>query len=450
MSRTDPRPAQTSLKEIFQTWWPLAASWLLMALELPFLSAVMARLADPTINLAAYGGIVFPLALIIEAPIIMLLAASTALSKDWTSYQKIRKFMNVTSGALTLFHAAAAFTPLYYWIAGDLIGAPVEIIQPARIGLMIMLPWTWAIAYRRFNQGVLIRFGHSRIVGKGTLVRLGADLAVLAAGYYFGQLPGIVVATSAVSAGVLSEAFYIGIKVQPVLKEDLKSAPRVKPELSRNQFLKFYIPLALTSLMTLLSQPLISSALSRMPRPLDSLAVWPVMSGILFLFRASGVAYNEVVVAVIDQPRSYHNLRKFTALIAGCSTLLMVLFAATPLSTLWFEDFSALPLQLIPLANTALWLGLLVPGANTLQSWYQGIIMSSRKTRGIPEAVLVFLLTTFLIYAVGIIQARSTGIYIGVLGFSLGMTFQAAWLWFRSRRPLSIIRRKDQSWQPSE
>jgi len=37
---------------------------------LPLLSAVIARLPDPKVHLAAYGGVVFPLALIIEAPII--------------------------------------------------------------------------------------------------------------------------------------------------------------------------------------------------------------------------------------------------------------------------------------------------------------------------------------------------------------------------------------------
>jgi len=435
--------SRTTLQEIGSTWWPLAASWMLMALELPFLSALMARLPRPTINLAAYGGIVFPIALIIEAPIIMLLAASTALSKDWISYQKIRRFMNVTSGSLTALHIILAFTPLYYVVSRDVIGAPEEIIEPARIGLMIMLPWTWAIAYRRFNQGVLIRFGHSLIVGQGTLVRLIADLAVLSAGYAYGKLPGIVVATSAVAAGVTAEALFIGIKVQPVLNQELKSAPVVNPELDRSTFLRFYVPLALTSLMTLLSQPLISSALSRMPRPLDSLAVWPVMSGILFLFRSAGVAYNEVVVALVDQKGSYQQLKTFTLIILFGTTGLMLLFSATPLSTLWFRDISALPDTLTSLAKTALWLGLLVPAANTLQSWYQGLIMSSQKTRGIPEAVLVFLVTTCAIYGLGILLQKHIGIYVGVLGFSVGMSAQAVWLWLRSRPAVSTLRKRD-------
>ena len=56
------------------------------------------------------------------------------------------------------------------------MGIPHEIIQPARMGLMIMTPWTWSIAYRRFHQGMLIRFGHSKAVSTGTLIRLSADL----------------------------------------------------------------------------------------------------------------------------------------------------------------------------------------------------------------------------------------------------------------------------------
>ena len=87
------RAGDLTLRQVWLTWWPLAASWILMGLELPIVSAIMARLADPKISLAAYGGIVFPLSMIVEAPIIMLLSASTALCKDRQSYQLLRRFM---------------------------------------------------------------------------------------------------------------------------------------------------------------------------------------------------------------------------------------------------------------------------------------------------------------------------------------------------------------------
>ena len=404
-----------------------------MALELPALSAIIARLADPKINLAAYGGIVFPLALIIEAPIIMLLAASTALSKDRNSYKKIRKFMHTTAGFLTVIHIIIVSTPLYFFITRQIIGSPEEIIIPARYGLAIMLPWTWSIAYRRFNQGVLIRFGHSIIVGQGTFVRLAADLIVLMTGFFIGTIPGIVVATSAVAAGVVSEAVFIGIKVRPVINNQLRHEPEANPPLTKASFLRYYIPLALTSLITLISQPLISTALSRMPMTLDSLAIWPVLSGLLFIFRSPGVAYNEVVVTLLDNPNSYRKLKMFAMIITSVTSILLLLITLTPLSSFYYSKVSALPAALITLGNTALWFSLFIPGANALQSWYQGILLQSGKTRGIPEAVGIFLLVTIVTYIIGILHGKYPGIYIGALGFSLGMVCQTAWLKFKSK-----------------
>ncbi|MBU1879587.1 MAG: hypothetical protein KJ734_11610, partial [Chloroflexi bacterium] len=349
------------MRRVVQTWWPLAASWLLMSLELPALSAVVARLDNPEINLAAYGGIVFPLALIIESPIIMLLAASTALSRDWDSYRKLRRYMMGASALLTLLHLLVAFTPLYDVVVRGLLGAPAEIVEPGRIGLLIMTPWTWSIAYRRFNQGVLIRFGHSRSVGVGTVVRLGANGLVLTVGYLSGTVPGIVVATSAVATGVIGEAIYVGLRVRPVLRR-LRELPPVPRPLTARSFARFYVPLALTSLLTLLIQPLGSAALGRMPMALESLAVWPVVSGLVFILRSVGMGYNEAVIALLDEPGAVPSLRRFAVYLSTLTTLALLVVVATPLSSFWLGGVSSLAPALVALAQPALWLALPMPG----------------------------------------------------------------------------------------
>ena len=307
------------LSHIFKVWWPLAVSWLFMGLEQPLVGAVIARLAEPTVNLAALGGVVFPMALIIEAPIIMLLAASTALSKDWASYRKLYRFMMVSGGLLTLLHILLVFTPLYDLVVVAALNPPQEVVQPARLGLMVILPWTWSIAHRRFHQGVLIRFGQSRAVSTGTLIRLCANLLAMGVGVvaavFVGGVPGIVVGASGIAAGVLTEAFYIGWRVRPALRE-LREEPATE-ELTWSAFYSFYVPLAATSLLLLLTQPLGSAALGRMPRALESLAAWPILSGFIFVFRSLGMAYNEVVVALADEPQSLGSLRRFTWLLTG-------------------------------------------------------------------------------------------------------------------------------------
>ena len=63
----------------------------MMAAEGPFLAAIIARLPDPEFNLGAYG-VAFALAILIEAPVIMLMSAATSLVKDRVSYLKLRNF----------------------------------------------------------------------------------------------------------------------------------------------------------------------------------------------------------------------------------------------------------------------------------------------------------------------------------------------------------------------
>ncbi len=410
-----------------------------MSAESPALSIVMARLADPEINLAAFGGIVWPLALIVESPIIMLLSASTALSRDWAAYVRLRRFMMWMGALLTGLHVLVAFTPLYDLVVTQWIGAPPEIVEPARIGLMIMTPWTWSIAYRRFNQGVLIRFGHSRAVGVGTLVRLGADGLVLATGYLVRTLPGIVVATAALAAGVLSEAVYAGLRVRPVLRGPLRTASHSGDGLTFRAFLAFYVPLAMTSLLNLLAQPIGSAALSRMPRALDSLAVWPVLSGFIFLLRSAGVAYNEVVIALLDEPQAVRALRRFTAILVVATTSLLLVMAATPFAAFWFGQVSALSPSLAELATRGLWLALPMPAFNVLQSWYQGAIVYSRRTRGITEAIAIFLLVTSGLLWAGATWVRAAGLYVGLAAFGVGQLVQIGWLWLRSRPAMRAV-----------
>jgi hypothetical protein len=431
------------MRRVVQTWWPLAASWLFMAVEGPMMSAVVARLPDPKIHLAAWGGIVWPLILFIESPIIMLLSASTALSRDWDSYRKLRRFMNGASAILTALHVLIAYTPFYYVVAGEWIGAPEEIIEPGRIGLMIILPWTWSIAYRRFNQGMLIRFGHSRAVGLGTLIRISADGLVLVVGYLIGTLPGIVVASTTIAIGVVSEAIYVGFRVRPVLRQELMLAPPVDEPLTVSSFLAFYTPLAMTALLNMAVQPLISAALSRMPRALDSLAAWSVVAGFVFLLRSLSYAYNEVIIALLDRPQAVRNLRRFASLLAISTPTFLLVIAATPLATLWFGRISALAPPLVAISRTALWIALPIPGLEAMQSWYRGTIVHSRRTRGISEAIVIFLLTIGAILWVGVFRQNTTGLYVGVAAYGVGMLAQMAWLWWRSRPAMRAVEAQD-------
>jgi hypothetical protein len=423
--------SDVSFRHVWATWWPLATSWILMALELPLVSAVVARQVNPEINLAAYGGLVFPLSMLIEAPIIMLLAASTALSTDRPSYRLLRTFMMRTGAILTAIHALVAFTPLYDLIVGRIIGAPAEIHEAGRIGMRIMTPWTWAIAYRRFQQGLLIRYGRSRGIGIGTLVRLVANAAVLLVATRAGA-SGVICATTAVAAGVLAEAFYVNRLIRPVLRNDLPERSTQEPLTWRGLF-RFYIPLAMTPLIGFISVPMASAAMSRMPNAVSSLAVWPVVSGLMFIFRSPGIGFNEVVVSMIDRPGAPTSLLRFTRILGAATSVALFLLWVTPLSMWWFGHVSSLSPELASLAKHTLWITILWPALGFAQSWHQGILVNARETRSVTESVVISLLVISIGLWTGVAFGKVTGLYVGLSSTLCGLSAQALWLWHRSR-----------------
>lgn len=429
-------PRRSGLDAIVGAWWPLAGSWLLMSTELPLLSAVVARLPDPEVHLAAYGSVVFPLALIVEAPVIMLLAASTALVRDHASYAALRRFTHGLSAVLTAIHVLLAFTPLYDEVIVGWMDVPGPVVEPARIGLMIMTPWTWTIASRRFNQGILIRHGWSRSVGSGTLVRLAANVFVLWLGWVLGW-GGIVAASGAVASGVTAEAVYAAVRVRPIVRE-LVRADASDPPLRGNAFLRFYVPLAMTPLITLALGPFMTAAMSRMPHPLTSLAAWPVVHGLVFLLQSPGLALNEVVVARVDRADERSTLRAFAFALGVGTSLLLLAVAVTPLAELWFANLSGLSPGLTDMAVVAILLAAPIPGTRAIQSWYHGSLVHARRTGAITESVVVFVATCGAILAVGVATQRWSGLELTVIAYSVARIVETVWVGVRARGVLAV------------
>lgn len=431
------------LRDVALVWLPLAGSWLLMGLELPAVSAVMARLPQPTVSLAAYGGVVFPTALLIESPIIMLLAASVALARDEASYRKIVRFMRAAAAALTALHALVAFTPLFDLLAGGVLGVPEPVREPARLGLRLMLPWTSSIAYRRTQQGVLIRFGRPHAMTIGTTIRLATNALVLALGLWNGRVIGIAVGCAAVASGVVAEAVYAGIAVRPVRRGALRAAPAVEPALTMRAFLRFYAPLSLTPLINFLAMPMAAAAMSRMPRAIDSLAVWPALSGIAFTLRSTGFAFNEVVVSQLEAYRPVPALRRFALLLSLATSGALVAIAVTPLGRAWFATVSGLPPSLATLAATGLVILALTPATSAWQSWWQGTLVHSRRTRGVTESVVVLIAVTALALGLGIAWQGPPGVWFAALGLLAGNLAQTAWLAWRARGEVALVVARD-------
>ena len=76
-----------SRPSIFISWLPLAVMWILMAVEQPIIAAVVARMSEAKLQLAAFG-LTFSLALFFSGPVVQMLAAGTAIADSQQNYKR--------------------------------------------------------------------------------------------------------------------------------------------------------------------------------------------------------------------------------------------------------------------------------------------------------------------------------------------------------------------------
>ena len=298
-------------KQIFIFWLPLAATWLMMSVEGPFLSAIIARMAEPKFNLAAYG-VAFSLALIVEAPIIMIMSASTALVKDNFSFRKMKTFTYTLNLSITLIMLILLIPPIFNYIAIDLINLPEKVAGLTYTAVAILLPWPGAIGYRRFYQGILIRYNLTRRVAYGTIIRLFSMSAAALIFYFLFEVDGVIVGAAALSTGVTAEGIASKLMALGTLKKLKREETPDENKLTYGGILAFYYPLALTSMLSLGVHPMVTFFIGQAPMALESLAVLPVINSLVFIFRSLGLSYQEVGIALLNNNAArYIKLRNF-------------------------------------------------------------------------------------------------------------------------------------------
>ena len=333
-------------------WLPLAATWLMMALEGPYIAAIVARMPAAAHSLAAYG-VALALAWLIESPIMMLLSAATALVHGRASYLALRRFAFLLNGLVTLGMCVLSIPQVFAYVGETLIGLPPEISRLAHLSTVIMIPWPGAIGYRRFYQGILVRHHLTRRVAYGTVVRLSTMTVVATALAMRSELPGAAIGAFAMVAGVVAEAAASRWMAHALVKTLLTQEETTGSLQTMSEIARFYFPLALTSMLAMALGPLVTFGLGRGRAPIESLAVWPVVQATVFIFRSGGIAFQEVGIALQGRHDEYApEVRRVAMILGGVSSLALALVAFTPLEVVWFQRVSGLSDDL---ASFAVW-----------------------------------------------------------------------------------------------
>ena len=417
---------------IFFLWLPLALMWVMMGIEQPLINGIIARMGNVKINLAAFG-VTFALALIIEGPVIQFLTAGTALSDNMQNYLKLLTFMHILGGGLTAIHIILGATPLYNILLKSVLGVPDVVIHQSRKAFLIMIPWTAAIGYRRLWQGVLIRYGKTKAITVTMVFRLVSISIVLFIGFFAGGISGANLGALALTIGVIVGCLLSFLFALPIIRERIPDAPNESEVLSRQRIVQFYIPLALTSFITLAARPILTAGLGRAPYPLESLAVWPVIYSLLFIFHSIALSYQEVVVSLYRTEKRLPKLKRFTFIIAAAIAAVFFIVNVTPLAQLWYVHVAGLDEELTGFTGTPTLILTVLPTVACFISLFRGVYVARKATPVITQAVVINVVFLTVIMLVGARLFPWHGAITAAIAFASALSAESIYLFVRNR-----------------
>jgi progressive ankylosis protein len=430
---------------IFWLWLPLALSMTLMMLEGPTVQGAIGRLPDPALSLAAFGT-VFGIALIIESPVIMFVSTAIALVNDAQSYYTLRRFVITVNLLLTLLTALVAWTPLFALITGDLLGLPPPIVATGRPMLQLLVFFTAAVGWRRFYQGILVRYGYTRRVTYGTAMRLLSNVVAAVVLVAWGRLSGASAGAIVLMVGVLVEAVVTYTMAIAVVRAHVLTVQSEGVPLSMTRIVRFHTPLAATSLLSFLAQPLTVAALARLQQPQTTLAAWPVIFSVLLILRGWGLALQEITIFQARDLVRRRPLRDFSLLVAGSTSLAALLLSFTPLLDGYIRVIIGLAPDLEPFVRSGVRLTCVIPALTALTSWQRGLVVVVGSTGIIYRGMVINVGVNALSLALGVVLGLP-GIPVAALGLTAALIVEFAYL---QRRTLRAEQREPGTLQPVE
>lgn len=431
-----------STKKIFFFWVPLAATWLMMSIEGPFLAAVIARLEFPKYNLAAFG-VAFSFALIVEAPIIMLMSASTALVNKRHDYFTLRNYTFMLNAIITVVMIIGLIPQVFHFIAQDLIGLPSKIANLTYVASLILLPWPAAIGFRRFYQGLLIRHNLTRLVAYGTIVRL-IFMSSTALLLYKLKISGAYIGAAALSTGVIVESIFSRIVVRGTIKQITNEKEDEKEKkLNFRSINKFYFPLALTAILALGVHPMVTFFMGKSRFPIESLAVLPVINSLIFVFRSLGLSYQEVIIALLgENKKNYESIKRFAIYLGVFLLITLSIILFTPLLFIWFQKVSGLSFELAKFSILPARILVILPLMTLLISFQRALLVHTKETGPIKGASLIEIVVIIFTLYLSVTFFKIPGAIAAAISYTVGRLFANSYLLPSQLKAIESIKQK--------
>ena len=422
--------------QYWRFYWPLALTGIGLVLSVQFQNATLARYPEAVRELAvlalAYGVYGF-----FNAGLQFLSQLTNVFARSDLALKKTQQFTWASSTLLTLPLLLIAITPagknFIQWVFG------IDDTLVAQVGFYLLLKCPLLIlnGHRHFATGLLIQ---ARLTGQVTVANF-IYLTVVIVGLIVGfnlnlAAPYVIVGSEILGVLVLLMALTWARTRHYRLPEKKEHESVTFGELTR-----FFIPVSTTGVMFALSRPVLYAFVARSPNSIAIIAALRITFDFTMLFQQAANQFRHFFISFgfdeIDAKK------KFMITIGSGITLIMLLFAVTPLADWIWGNLMAIPLAIMQLALEALLVMCLMPVAIMYRNYFHSRLMMLRETEGMAYGSAVRVAAIFALAAI----AHRLGLldHVSAAGILVVSFFVEALVshWFHYRVSMRMARSPD-------
>lgn len=440
VSRAASAPSHLTARQIGVLFLPLALTSTMMSVSVPVINAGLARHPAAEANLAVFS-LAFSLSIFLESPVFALQQAVVAWYGGRGPFRHLVIFSLGVGLAMMGLEAAVAFSPAGPFLFHRLLGAPDSLIPGCVDALRVSVLFPPMVAVRLAFQGVLVSRHNGAPIAWGTFLRLaflGALIFLVCPRLPF---PAPATSMAALAVAVFVETFLVARFAVRTPERQPVPSPAQAAGRRLSGRVRFLLPLAGTMALGTLTNPLINAVISRTPEPEVGLAVYAVVSSLLWFMASPTLRYSAVTIALGTTPDNLKRLAAFLWRFVGGISILVLAVTLTPVARTVLEGWIGLSPDLAARARLPLVLLSAQPLIAGFIAYNQGLLTRSARTGWVGIGSISRAVAILSLGVVGLALGLRGGLLGGIL---LGAAFVAelsALLLLRSRekRPAEAV-----------
>ena len=402
-----------SLVTYWAFYWPLTLTGLAMVLSIQFQNATLARFPDAITELAVFA-IAQSTFSLFAATLNFTPQLSNMFARSHFATRRSARFVLCLSLLMTALPLLLALTPPGQWLIASVYRLDDKLLAKVCSYLVWLAPVLILNGQRFFINGQLVQ---ARLTGWVTALNVAfliITVLLLMAGFSAGIKPVYVLCGAQFCAALIHLA--LGWWVRRRFYR-LPATPEHE-RLCYSELTQFFLPITTTGVMFAISRPILYAFVARTPDALVAIAALRVAFDVSMMFQQAANQFRNFFVTF--GLTNLRQKRNFMWLVGCGLTLMMGVFAATPLSGWLLMGLLGVDAQIYERAVQVIVVMCLLPGIILWRNYYHGILMVERRTNSMALGgllrVCAIALAAFVLARLGWLD-HITAAFVLLLGF---------------------------------